>query len=320
MTGELDLRLRAERLIRGFEAFGSEGAIEALADIETAAEVLALAGELPPTLATSIVADTVDALVVRGAPWVEARAVDLDVRRLYDLVAGAPRPRLQRVVAVTATTSEGTMTSADVWDDRIEAHVVDGSGAVRPSLVVEPRGSLGFELDGGRVASDAGRSTQVDRAELVARLAAHALAVARHDGSISSWNRARRRLVVAEEVLGVGDLVRRFDADAADGPTAPDDTPTLLAVVPIAARTPYGWLLSVERWGDHWRAHVVDVGGGGGGGGGRWSALDAGGRRYGGVPMGDGVVRFSPALEVERVTLQRLGPDGSSIDVDVVVA
>jgi hypothetical protein len=254
---------------------------------------------------------------------VEATAADLDVRRLYDLAAGAARPRLQRVVAVAA----GAVTSVDLWDDRAEARVVGPDGEVRPSLHLDAvpldDRSLSFRDEGGatmevdltrgRPASEGGTSRRIDGAEHLTAVERHAVGAARRDPSAETLNRLRRRVVVVGETLGDPSAASRFDA-AVDGLEPPSVVPAvLLEVLPIAVRAPFGWLLSVERWSDHWR--VVTRGAGG-----IWTAVDDTGAAYGGDVVGPDVVRFDPALPStwSWSTLTLVQPDGMAVDVHVV--
>ena len=324
MERELDLRLRAERLITGFAPLPVEEAIGALADVEAIADALVVIGELEPEVSTSIVTDTVDALVVRGAPWVEPTAVDLDVRRLYDLAAGAPRPRLQRVVPAALPIADGLLTSVDLWNDRTEARVVDHEGVPQSShhfaaipagdTAIDVRDGAGdvvrIDLAPGRAAAVGGSTTTIDAAEYVARLEAHARAAVTRGSSIVSLSGLRRRLAVVGEVLGAGGGVRGLDDAVATASASTAAGSALLAVVPVAARTPFGWLLSIERWTDHWRAVVADEGRA------LWTAEGGDGSRFGGERIAADVVRFDPALD-GSVRLQRLAADGTSVDVDV---
>ena len=322
MDAEVALRLRIEALIAGHAELDVDEAAGALADVEAVATALAATGAMAADIAASLVADTVDALVVRGASWVEPTAVDLDVRRLYDLAAGVPRPRLRRVVAVPGG---GALTSVDLWDDRAEVRVVAGPSlhldAVRPEdrrLELRDDGGnlVAVDVTGGRAGSEGGTVGSVAAAEYLARLEVHATSAARRDGAVPTVNAQRRRLAVVAEALGErgGDAVARFDAAVVGHDDRPA-VPTLLEVVAVAVRVPYGWVLSVERWSDHWRAVVR-----GAEGRALWTALDDAGGRYGGDPMDVDVVRFDPALSDDwaRVTLQRLDADGTTADLEVV--
>ena len=317
MDAELALRLRAESLIATFGDLGVEEAMGRLADVEAIAGALAATGALDATAAAALVADTVDALVVRGAAWVEPKAVDLDVTRLYDLAAGAPRPRLRRVVPVAV----GSLTSVDLWEDRAEARLA-GGGSIH--LAAVPAGDRRLELrDGGgeavsvdltrgRAASDGGTARRIGTTDYLSRLEAHAVAAAQRDPSVETLNSGRRRLVAVGEALGDPAAAGRFDARVA-ALSAPSPAPSFVEVVPVAIRTPFGWVLSLERWTDHWRAVVVADGAA------LWTAVDDGGVVYGGDLVGAGVVGFDPALRETwtSVTLQRLGPDGTSVEVEV---
>lgn len=323
MNAEVALRLRIEALIAGHAELGVDEAAGALADVDAVATALAATGALAGDVAAGLVADTVDALVVRGASWVEPTAVDLDVRRLYDLAAGVPRPRLRRVVAVPGG---GALASVDLWDDRAEVRAVGGPSlhldAVPPDdrrLELRDDGGnvVAVDVTGGRAASEGGTVGSVDAAEYLARLEVHATAAARRDGSVPVVNAQRRRLAAVAEALadGAGDAVARFDAVIVEGPGGRRPGATLLEVVAVAVRVPYGWVLSVERWSDHWRAVVA-----GAEGRALWTAVDDAGGRYGGDPVDVDVVRFDPALPEDwtRVTLQRLDADGTAADLEVV--
>ena len=317
MNAERALRLGAEELIAGFGDLGIEEAMGALADVEAVASALAATGVMDVDAAAALVADTVDALAVRGASWVEPTAVDLDVRRLYDLATGAPRPRLRRVVPVAS----GTLTSVDLWDDRAEARVAGGPslhlddvpvGDHRLELRDEGGATVAIDLSRGRAASEGGTARRLGAAEYLERLEAHAAAAASRDPSIDTLNALRRRLVAVGEALGDPTIGRRFDERVSSlGPASP--TPAFLDVVPVAIRAPFGWVLSVERWSDHWRAVVADAGTA------LWTAVDDDGAGYGGEVVEVGVVRFGPSLPEgwTRLILQRLGADGTAVDVEV---
>ena len=321
-AAERALRLRAEELITGFSDIGVERAIEALDDLETAAAAVAGSGVLDAELSSSIVADTVDALVVRGASFVEAAALDLDVRRLYDLAAGAPRPRLRRVVPVAS----GGVTSVDLWEDHAEVRSVGLDGVVQPALHLDAiaeddrtlelddgaGGVLSVDLTVGRPAADGGAVRSLDgRAEYLARIFRIAVAAARRDPSVEQLNRQRRRLGVAAEILAAPSLVEQFDVSVA----ATDERrpAALVGVVPVAVHAPFGWVLSVESWSDHWRAVVrLDAPG-------MWTAVDGDGTGYGGIALADEVIRFDPPLPPSwsSVTLECLRGDGTSAEVEV---
>ena len=319
MDPELALRLRVEALIAGFADLGIEEAMTALAEVEAVASALAATRVMDADDAFDLVADTVDALVVRGASWVEAAAVDLDVRRLYDLAAGAPRPRLRRVVAVAT----GALASVDLWDDRAEVRTAGGPSvhldAVAPGdhrldLRDEGGGVVSIDLSAGRVATEGGETGMVDAAEYVRRLEVHAASAARRDPSVEHLNSLRRRLGAVAATLGIEGAVERFDAAVVEVPDGPAP-PALLDVVPVAVRIEGGWVLSVERWTDHWRAVTVTEAPG------LWTAVDDRGGTYGGEPVGADVIRFDPPLDdrCRAVTVQRLGRDGTSIEVAVEV-
>lgn len=317
MEAELALRLRAEALIAGFGDLGIEESMGALADVEAVAAALAATGAMGVDAAGALVVDTVDALVVRGASWVEPTAVDLDVRRLYDLAAGVPRPRLRRVVPVAS----GALASVDLWDDRAEVRVAGGpslhleavpAGDRRLELRDEAGAVVTVELDAGRAASEGGSVGRVDAGEYLSRVEVHAVSATRRDPSVDSINAQRHRLVaVAETLDDDGGVVARFD-EAASG-LVDEWSSRLVEVVPVAVRATFGWVLSVERWSGHWRAIVIADGRA------LWTAIGGRGERFGGDIIDADVVRFDPALPEDwsSVTLQRLAADGTSIDVEV---
>ena len=333
---ELALRLRVEALIEGAASLRVEEAMAALADVESVAAALAATGAIAPEDASTLVAAAVDALVVRGAAWVEPAAADLDVRRLYDVAAGAPRPQLRAVVGAGVPTAAGLVTTIDLWADRAEARLAGPGGVVLPSLHLDAvgpgedrlvlrdddAGEVVVELTSARATSEGGtvRPGPVDAATYLARLEAHAAAVAGRESSPDTLNGLRRRLVAVGGALGDEGAASRFDAAVGARP-AGEDGSTLVEVVPVAVRTPWGWLLAVERWTDHWR--VVAPADGSRPAGSLWSAADdAGATTYGGEALDDlgEVLRFDPPLPPtwSWATLSRLESDGTVVDVDVV--
>lgn len=304
-------------MIAGFVDLGIEAAMAALADVEAGASALAAVGEMEADAAAALVADTVDALVVRGASWVEPKAVDLDVRRLYDLAAGVPRARLRRVVGV----GTGGITSVDLWDDRAEARTAGPSIHIDPIAADESQlelrdgygGTVDIDLSSGRAATDGGSTGRVDgRADYLGRLLRHAVAAARRDPSVDQLNAQRRRIVVVTELLDAPPgLVEHFDDEVAV--VAAGGQPQLLEVTPVAVRAPYGWVLSIESWSDHWRVIVRDDGHA------LWTAVADDGTGFGGDVLDGDVLRFDPALPPAwtSVTLSRLAPDGTVVDVEV---
>lgn len=288
-----------------------------LADLEAVASALAATGAVDAERARRLVADTADALAVRGATWLEPSAVDLDVRRLYALAAGTPRPRLQGVVAVAL----GAITSIDLWEDRAEARTVGerlhldpvGAGDQWLELADEGGGTVTVDLSARRATWRGGRERHVDVAGYLRALELVAVSAARRDPSVEGLNAARRRLAAVGSALGDPSGVARFDAAISEA-ERPTPSPELVEVVPVACRTPFGWVLSVESWTDHWRALVITERGRG-----LWIARDDAGAEFGGDVLDGDVVRFDPALSPtwRSVTLSLVGPDGIVVDVDV---
>jgi hypothetical protein len=280
---ERRLRLLAESLIASPSPDG-------LADLEACADALATAGVLDPDAVRGVVVATVDALAVRGVGWLEPLVAELDVGALRAAVGASARARLRRVIPGT-----GDVIAVDVWDDRTEARLVD-----RPPMLVQDVAELGIDAAGGRAASPVEVRAVVASVgrcgdALVAAAVGDAHRAAATDGdALDELNRIRRRLVVGGEALSV-DLVARFDRAIA--PISSAGSSSLLDVVPLALEAGERWLLSIERWTDHWRLAVA------GAAGDRWTALAGDGSRFGGVELGDGLVRFDPGLPSDWASL-----------------
>lgn len=311
-AAEHRLRLRAEEVV-ALAAFGPPVEVMAeLASFETAARALAGAGVLPGERSTDLVSEVVDALVVRGATWLAPAVPALDPTRLYDASAGGHGPRLRRVVAVGASLDHGTITSVELWSDRAVARLVGADGAVLPSHVVGAAGvddrrldlrdatggTVGVDLTGGRpVRESPGRvePSSVDRH--LGAVTALAVATVYRDDSIDALNAARLRLEVAARTLAperTAEVLAGFDAAAsASVAVGRDGAAVLDEVVPVAARFFGGWLLSVERWSDHWRAVIVPEDPTSPA---EWTAVDDRGRTYGSLPLDGEVLRFDPHL------------------------
>lgn len=329
---ELELRLRAEELV-ALAAFGPVADVLGELDaFEAAASALEGCGVLPPERSTVLVAEVVDALVVRGAGWLAPVVPALDVARLYEAAAGGRQPLLRRVVPVVATLGSGTITSVELWSDRAVARLVGGGGEVLPSHVVgaagvddrrlELRGpsgaAVGIDLTTGRAArespGDVVRSS-VGR-HLEATLAC-AVADVRRNPTVDELNRVRARLASAARAVAPessDELLDRFDGAVATA-SRPTTAPFLLEVVPVAQRFFGGWLLSVELWSDHWRAVVIDEDPTTSR---SWTAADDRGERYGGVRIDVEVLRFDPALPLgwSELRLERhSGPDVLAVEV-----
>jgi hypothetical protein len=199
-----------------------------------------------------------------------------------------------------------TVTSVAFWDDRTEARTVADDGTPGPTIVLDAVGpddrrlelrdgagrTLVVDLGGGVPGSDL-EPTPAGPATYLQRLAAWAEGQARrHADDLDHLNRLRRELVVAGDALDAGsDEVERFDAVVASLGT-PSSGPTLVDVVPVAARVRDRWLLAVEVWSDHWRLQVA-----GPRTAARWTAESDDGCRFGGGPVDDGLLRFDPALD-----------------------
>ena len=327
-SAELALRLRVEELIAAGSDLGAEEAVARVLEVGAVATALGAVGMMDLDAAVFLIADTIDALVVRGAPSVEPLDLDLGIQRLHDVAAGAARPRLRRVVPVAA----GGVCSLELWDDVAEVRVVGAAGEVLPSVyldAVSPREErleitdadgevLGIDLSRGRVASDGGTQRQVDTAGYLEAHLRYAVGVARANPTEHTLNLLRRLVGAVAAELGGGDVeghdaCAAFDAAVAADAT-PSSSPVRVEVVPVALRTPVGWLLSIERWSDHWRAVVRAEGRG------WWTATDDRGSGYGGHVLSGEVLRFDPALPTtwSSLTISHLGPDGTVVDVDVV--
>lgn len=310
-AAELRLRLRAEEVV-ALAAFGPPVEVMAeLASFETAAGVLCGAGVLPPDRSTALVAEVVDALVVRGASWLTPAVPALDPTRLYDASAGGHGPQLRRVVAVGARLDQSLITSVELWSDRAVARLVGSDGAVLPSYVVgaagvddrrlelrdSAGGTVGVDLGGGRgVRESPGRVEASSVERHLGAVEALALATIHRNPAVDALNAARARLDTAAQTLdpdGVAGRLARFDAAVTEA-SAPSGAGSELAeVIPIAVRFFGGWLLSIERWSDHWRAIVVPEDAADPA---EWTATDDGGRTYGAWPLDGEQLRFDPPL------------------------
>lgn len=309
-AAEHRLRLRAEEVV-ALAAFGPPVEVMAeLASFETTAGALCGAGVLPPERSTGLVAEVVDALVVRGASWLTPAVPALDPTRLYDASAGGHGPRLRRVVAVGARLDHGTITSVELWSDRAVARLVGRGGAVLPSYVVgaagvddrrldlrdSAGGTVGVDLGGGRpVRESPGRveGSSVDRH--LDAVEALAIATVHRDPSLDALNAARVRLDTAAQALdpdGTAERLDRFDAAVAEAPAGAGE-PELAEVIPVAVRFFGGWLLSIERWSDHWRAIIVPEDASETA---EWTAVDGDGHAYGSWPLDGEQLRFDPPM------------------------
>ena len=296
------------------------GALDAL---EAAALAAVRAGVVPAPTGVALVADVVDALVVRGAGWLMPMMPDLDVARLYEAASGGRTPTLSRVVPVATSLDHGTITSVELWSDRMVARVVGPGGAIRPSHVVGAAASDDRRLDlrdssGGvvTVGLSGGRPARESPGEVVAATVDGHLEglvlveLARAWGSsIDELNAARRRVVAAVATLeGPARIVASFDAGAGSLAAAAV-APSLVEVTALAQRFFGGWLLSIEEWNDHWRAVVVAEPGPVRAPEPVWTALDDAGTRYGAAALDGEVLRFHPALPPRwsRLVLERHG-------------
>lgn len=310
-AAEHRLRLRAEEVV-ALAAFGPP--IEVMAELtsfETTAGALCGAGVLPPDRSTALVAEVVDALVVRGATWLTPAVPALDPTRLYDASAGGHGPRLRRVVAVGARLDQSTITSVELWSDRAVARLVGPDGAVRPSYVVgaagvddrrlelrdSAGGTVGVDLGGGRAVRESPGRVEASSVERhLGAVEALALATIHRDRAVDALNAARARLDTAARTLdpdGVAERLARFDAAATESPAPSAGGSELVEVIPIAVRFFGGWLLSIERWSDHWRAIVVPEDAADPA---EWTATDDEGRTYGSWPLDVEQLRFDPPL------------------------
>ena len=174
-------------------------------------------------------------------------------------------------------------------------------------------GTVTVDLSRGRAATEGGVTRRIDADEYLRRVETHAASAARRDPSVETLNQLRGRLAAVAEALGGGDdVVTRFDAAVASIEEAAVSS-ALVDVVPVAVHSPAGWVLSLERWTDHWRLVAIADGPA------LWTAVDDRGVRYGGDRLDADVVRFDPPL-AERfgvLTLEWLGRDGTSVEVEV---
>jgi hypothetical protein len=325
-AAELRLRLRVEELLLAHRAGSPPAEVASALDaLDAASGALVATGLLEPRRGAAVVAETVDALVARGAHWLEPQSPDLDVTRLYDAASGGGRPRLRRVVGVATTLASGTITSVELWSDRAVARVVDGAGRIAPSYVVGAAGVDDRRLDvrdgaGGVVSVDlsSGRLVREVPGTVVpasvaryldALVLLEASAAMAAGAGVDDLNGARQRVAAAAGVVDPAEVdgaLRRFDdrvADGAGGAPAESGPPLLLEVVPVAQRFFGGWLTSIEVWSDHWRAVLV---GEPGAPRRRWTASSppADGAAFAATPLDDGeVLRFTPALPLGWTTL-----------------
>lgn len=317
---ELELRLRAEEVV-ALAAFGPVAEVMAeLEAFDAAASAAEGCGLLPAARSTALVAEVVDALVVRGATWLAPVVPALDVSRLYDVAVAGRQPLLRRVLPVAATVGEDTITSVELWSDRAVARVVDRDGEVAASHVagaagVDDRrldlrdgagGALGIDLGGGRVARESpGRVVASSVERHLAAVLTLAVAAARRDPRVEVLNAGRARVAAAASLVApaaTDELLARFDDEVAPL-SSPRRSPStfLLEVVPVAQHFFGGWLLSVELWSDHWRAVVVEEDPT------RrpsWTATDGRGDTYGAAALDRDVLRFDPPLPLDWTSLR----------------
>lgn len=231
MEPENYLRLRSEDVIAlAEEAAGqvatpsAEVAATALQDLFDAALALCGVGLLAPSRAEAVLAETADALAVRGVDWLVRALPDLPA--LHGSGPAAPPGRLERVVAVgravPAPDGAQVLTSLESWSDRGVLRFVDDDGidsaceltpapdpAAGAMIVEMTEGcAVTIELaDAVEVAPLACRTTRAGAALYLEWLAWQQLAAVRRNPTVETMNEARGRLEAAAGALGGLSLV-----------------------------------------------------------------------------------------------------------------
>ncbi len=231
MQPENYLRLRSEDVIAlAEEAAGevatpsAEVAATALQDLFDAALALCGVGLLAPARAEAVLAETADALAVRGVDWLVRALPDLPA--LHPPGPAAPPGRLERVVAVgrvvPAAGGAQVLTSLECWSDRGILRFVDDDGTdsaceltpapdpAAGAMIVEMTEGCAVTIELGDavdVAPLACRTTPAGAAVYLEWLAWQQLAAVRRNPTVETMNEARGRLEAAAGALGGLSLV-----------------------------------------------------------------------------------------------------------------
>ena len=231
MEPENYLRLRSEDVIvLAEEAAGdvtapsAEVVATALQDLFDAALALCGVGLLAPSRAEAVLAETAEALAVRGVDWLVTALPELPA--LHGSGPAAPTGRLERVVAVgrvvPAAGGARVLTSLECWSDRGILRFVGDDGmdsvceltpAPGPSagaMIVEMTEGCAVTIELGdavEVAPLASRATRAGAALYLEWLAWQQLAAVRRDPTVETMNEARGRLEAAAGALAGLSLV-----------------------------------------------------------------------------------------------------------------
>lgn len=293
-----------------------------LGAFEAAAAAASRVGAVTPEDVERLIDDVVDALVIRGAPWLEPAIPDLDPRSLYDLASVGDRPTLGRVVAIGARLGDVVATSVELWSDRtvVRTRFVDGS--MSDDLAAEPatgdrsfevRGpsgeTVGVDLRHGVASDDVAGSVSVRVAEadddLDALVAVEIAALAESDPDAAAAGRTR--IIAAAEVLG-GDAhlaSDRFDQAWGAPRSSHRRGGSLIEVIPLTVRMSDGWLASIESWSD--RALLRWTPDRRPGRPSLWVLSGPDGALVGGRDAGDGVVVFEGRVPASAVLRRHTG-------------
>jgi hypothetical protein len=307
---EVYLRLRAEELIADANRPAYE-LLEGLGAFSETAHALVGAGLLAADVAQRVTIETADALVVRGATWIDPSLPELPSdEQLHAAVAGPGDQTLRQVVPIGTTleTSEGdrrTVTTMEVWADSGIVRYADEVGGAGAFTFMPPpdnsEQSLVMQISPGRsVSIDFARGAPVRDASVRTGPANPALYLERLSWAAAAAGDEAPMLAAARTFADLG------YHDLAPTPLPLDPAPAwneerLVTVVPLALRLPAGYAASLELWINHWRLQLPGVGVGAGA---VWSATDDDGGRYGGSALVLGTVRFRPAApEGSRLTV-----------------
>lgn len=315
-AAERRLRLRAEAVVALATAPPVEIA-EAIEELNCAADAVAGAGLVPVEVTGGIVAETIDALYIRGVEWLEPTWPELDPAQLPSMFESAAPAVLEHVLV---DAGEGAYSSCfEFWSDHAVVRRARPDGRPDDLRRLPVPQQVGQQLLG--VGWSDGDDSEFDVSQAVAtselsglereigplgyfeHLVLRVLALATLDIDVDAINSLRSRLQVSAEALVLLDAdleaaLSAFDAavsasehtrltlDALSTESAPIET------VPLGLRIDVGWLVALQRWSDHWcLAITTDEPGKSA----FWAAT-CGEVRAAGIPVGPGLVRFDPAL------------------------
>ncbi|MBW3615304.1 MAG: hypothetical protein KY439_08360 [Actinobacteria bacterium] len=243
MEAENYLRLRCEEVIAGAQRTCEDGAppltdevADALQDLVDAGLALAGAGLVAASRVEAVLAETEDALAVRGVDWLVTALPDLSA--LHGCSEAEAPAALERVVsvgrAVPAPDGTRVLASVELWSDRGMLRFVDEGGTdsaceLRPApgpgdgpLVVEmtPGRAVSINLgDAAAVATLAVRTSRAGAGAYLEWLAWQQLAAVRRCPTVAAMNHARSRLRAAAGAFRALGLVGPDRQPAAVGAT-----------------------------------------------------------------------------------------------------